>query len=159
MSRTQRDAAVRCFMAKDRATVMLMSSKCGGVGLNLTRANRQYPALTYLNDELNHPIRCHFAWPRLEWSHWKSSFWPCPSSRSGSSGLRQPSRHSEHSRGSYPCFATEEEELSRWMSRGREWKEDWEDECQGIGKLWVWLFLFQGLFVECTVSCSVWPRP
>ncbi|KAH8097049.1 SNF2 family N-terminal domain-containing protein [Cristinia sonorae] len=40
MSRNQRDVAVRVFMAKDRAMVMLMSLKCGGVGLNLTRANR-----------------------------------------------------------------------------------------------------------------------
>ncbi|KAI0070755.1 hypothetical protein K474DRAFT_702536 [Panus rudis PR-1116 ss-1] len=40
MSRHQRDQAVRVFMSKDRATIMLMSLKCGGVGLNLTRANR-----------------------------------------------------------------------------------------------------------------------
>ncbi|KZP29288.1 hypothetical protein FIBSPDRAFT_917412 [Athelia psychrophila] len=40
MSRPKRDAAVRVFMAKDKAQVMLMSLKCGGVGLNLTRANR-----------------------------------------------------------------------------------------------------------------------
>ncbi|KAJ3999884.1 SNF2 superfamily protein [Lentinula boryana] len=39
MSRTKRDVAVRLFMAKDKARVMLMSLKCGGVGLNLTRAN------------------------------------------------------------------------------------------------------------------------
>ncbi|KAL1667297.1 SNF2 family N-terminal domain-containing protein [Schizophyllum commune] len=39
MSRNARDAAVRAFMAKDKAKVMLMSLKCGGVGLNLTRAN------------------------------------------------------------------------------------------------------------------------
>ncbi|KAF7976186.1 hypothetical protein HWV62_7352 [Athelia sp. TMB] len=40
MSRPKRDAAVRVFMAKDKAQIMLMSLKCGGVGLNLTRANR-----------------------------------------------------------------------------------------------------------------------
>ena len=40
MSRATRDKAVRVFMSKDKATVMLMSLKCGGVGLNLTRANR-----------------------------------------------------------------------------------------------------------------------
>ncbi|KAJ3559162.1 hypothetical protein NM688_g505 [Phlebia brevispora] len=40
MIRSKRDTAVRVFMAKDKATVMLMSMKCGGVGLNLTRANR-----------------------------------------------------------------------------------------------------------------------
>ncbi|KAL1744579.1 SNF2 family N-terminal domain-containing protein [Schizophyllum fasciatum] len=39
MHRNARDAAVRAFMAKDKAKVMLMSLKCGGVGLNLTRAN------------------------------------------------------------------------------------------------------------------------
>ncbi|KAJ3780230.1 SNF2 family N-terminal domain-containing protein, partial [Lentinula aff. detonsa] len=41
MSRTERDVSVRLFMAKDKdkARVMLMSLKCGGVGLNLTRAN------------------------------------------------------------------------------------------------------------------------
>ncbi|KAJ3796224.1 SNF2 family N-terminal domain-containing protein [Lentinula aff. detonsa] len=39
MSRTKREVAVRLFMAKDKARVMLMSLKCGGVGLNLTRAN------------------------------------------------------------------------------------------------------------------------
>ena len=40
MTRHQRDNAIRVFMSKDKATVMLMSLKCGGVGLNLTRANR-----------------------------------------------------------------------------------------------------------------------
>ncbi|GBE87557.1 hypothetical protein SCP_1102340 [Sparassis crispa] len=40
MNRQKRDQAVRVFMSKDKATVMLMSLKCGGVGLNLTRANR-----------------------------------------------------------------------------------------------------------------------
>ncbi|TFK47603.1 P-loop containing nucleoside triphosphate hydrolase protein [Heliocybe sulcata] len=40
MDRAKRDQAVRVFMAKDKAKVMLMSLKCGGVGLNLTRANR-----------------------------------------------------------------------------------------------------------------------
>ncbi|KDQ60258.1 hypothetical protein JAAARDRAFT_205244 [Jaapia argillacea MUCL 33604] len=40
MNRAKRDQAVRVFMSKDKATVMLMSLKCGGVGLNLTRANR-----------------------------------------------------------------------------------------------------------------------
>ncbi|THH32586.1 hypothetical protein EUX98_g1602 [Antrodiella citrinella] len=40
MSRAQRDTAVRVFMSKDKAKIMLMSLKCGGVGLNLTRANR-----------------------------------------------------------------------------------------------------------------------
>ncbi|EGO03554.1 hypothetical protein SERLA73DRAFT_69411 [Serpula lacrymans var. lacrymans S7.3] len=40
MNRAKRDQAVRVFMAKDKAQVMLMSLKCGGVGLNLTRANR-----------------------------------------------------------------------------------------------------------------------
>ncbi|KAJ4468754.1 SNF2 superfamily protein [Lentinula aciculospora] len=39
MNRTKRNAAVRSFMSKDKARVMLMSLKCGGVGLNLTRAN------------------------------------------------------------------------------------------------------------------------
>ncbi|KAH7924689.1 hypothetical protein BV22DRAFT_1012721 [Leucogyrophana mollusca] len=40
MSRAQRDQAVRAFMIGSKAEVMLMSLKCGGVGLNLTRANR-----------------------------------------------------------------------------------------------------------------------
>ncbi|KAG0702167.1 SNF2 family N-terminal domain-containing protein [Suillus ampliporus] len=40
MSRNQRDQAVRVFMMGNTAQVMLMSLKCGGVGLNLTRANR-----------------------------------------------------------------------------------------------------------------------
>jgi SNF2 family DNA or RNA helicase len=39
MTRTKRDQAVKVFMAKEKARVMLMSLKCGGVGLNLTRAN------------------------------------------------------------------------------------------------------------------------
>ncbi|KAF8067663.1 SNF2 family N-terminal domain-containing protein [Lyophyllum atratum] len=39
MNRSKRDQAVRVFMSKDKARVMLMSLKCGGVGLNLTRAN------------------------------------------------------------------------------------------------------------------------
>jgi SNF2 family DNA or RNA helicase len=42
MNRKKRDQAVRIFMAKDKAQVMLMSLKCGGVGLNLTRANRAF---------------------------------------------------------------------------------------------------------------------
>ncbi|KIP09902.1 hypothetical protein PHLGIDRAFT_101971 [Phlebiopsis gigantea 11061_1 CR5-6] len=40
MRRGERDRVVRAFMSKDKAAVMLMSLKCGGVGLNLTRANR-----------------------------------------------------------------------------------------------------------------------
>ncbi|PCH44932.1 hypothetical protein WOLCODRAFT_145249 [Wolfiporia cocos MD-104 SS10] len=40
MNRHKRDQAVRVFMSRDNATIMLMSLKCGGVGLNLTRANR-----------------------------------------------------------------------------------------------------------------------
>lgn len=43
MSRNQRDQAVRVFMMGSTAQVMLMSLKCGGVGLNLTRANRMPP--------------------------------------------------------------------------------------------------------------------
>jgi len=39
MNTTKRDQAVQVFMSKDKARVMLMSLKCGGVGLNLTRAN------------------------------------------------------------------------------------------------------------------------
>ncbi|CAA7263247.1 unnamed protein product [Cyclocybe aegerita] len=39
MDRTKRDQAVKVFMAREKARVMLMSLKCGGVGLNLTRAN------------------------------------------------------------------------------------------------------------------------
>ncbi|KAF8906844.1 SNF2 family N-terminal domain-containing protein [Gymnopilus junonius] len=39
MTRPQRDRAVQVFMSKEKARVMLMSLKCGGVGLNLTRAN------------------------------------------------------------------------------------------------------------------------
>ncbi|KAJ7721949.1 SNF2 superfamily protein [Mycena maculata] len=39
MNRNKRDQAVQVFMSKDKARVMLMSLKCGGVGLNLTRAN------------------------------------------------------------------------------------------------------------------------
>ncbi|PPQ65037.1 hypothetical protein CVT24_008185 [Panaeolus cyanescens] len=39
MDRNKRDQAVRVFMSKDKARIMLMSLKCGGVGLNLTRAN------------------------------------------------------------------------------------------------------------------------
>lgn len=42
MNRNKRDLAVRHFMAKKKSQVMLLSLKCGGVGLNLTRANRQY---------------------------------------------------------------------------------------------------------------------
>ncbi|KAJ7484700.1 SNF2 superfamily protein [Mycena latifolia] len=39
MNPNKRAQAVQVFMAKDKARVMLMSLKCGGVGLNLTRAN------------------------------------------------------------------------------------------------------------------------
>lgn len=42
MSRPQRDLAVRAFMLKENVQVLLMSLKCGGVGLNLTRANRAF---------------------------------------------------------------------------------------------------------------------
>jgi hypothetical protein len=34
MNRQKRDQAVRVFMAKDKAQIMLMSLKCGGVGLS-----------------------------------------------------------------------------------------------------------------------------
>jgi hypothetical protein len=40
MSRDERDKTISLFMTDDRATVLLMSLRCGGVGLNLTRANR-----------------------------------------------------------------------------------------------------------------------
>ncbi|KIJ39030.1 hypothetical protein M422DRAFT_175767 [Sphaerobolus stellatus SS14] len=40
MSTKARDQAVRMFMSQGKARIMLMSLKCGGVGLNLTRANR-----------------------------------------------------------------------------------------------------------------------
>lgn len=33
MNRQKRDQAVRVFMAQDKAQIMLMSLKCGGVGL------------------------------------------------------------------------------------------------------------------------------
>ncbi|KAI0089494.1 SNF2 family N-terminal domain-containing protein [Irpex rosettiformis] len=39
MTIRKRTQAVQEFMSRDKATVMLMSQKCGGVGLNLTRAN------------------------------------------------------------------------------------------------------------------------
>ncbi|KAK0211484.1 SNF2 family N-terminal domain-containing protein [Armillaria fumosa] len=40
MSRPARDLSIRAFMStRESAKVMLMSLKCGGVGLNLTRAN------------------------------------------------------------------------------------------------------------------------
>ncbi|KAK1219704.1 hypothetical protein PQX77_017565 [Marasmius sp. AFHP31] len=39
MTRVKREQAVRVFMSKDNAPIMLMSMKCGGVGLNLTRGN------------------------------------------------------------------------------------------------------------------------
>ncbi|KAF7323759.1 SNF2 superfamily protein [Mycena kentingensis (nom. inval.)] len=39
MTPAQRQSSVNVFMSKDKARVMLMSLKCGGVGLNLTRAN------------------------------------------------------------------------------------------------------------------------
>ncbi|TFK39291.1 SNF2 family N-terminal domain-containing protein [Crucibulum laeve] len=39
MNRAKRKQAIQVFMSKDKARVMLMSLKCGGVGLNLTRAN------------------------------------------------------------------------------------------------------------------------
>jgi len=32
MTRIQRDAAVRVFLSRDKAPIMLMSQKCGGVG-------------------------------------------------------------------------------------------------------------------------------
>jgi SNF2 family DNA or RNA helicase len=35
MIRQKRDKAIRVFMAEDKAPVMLMSLKCGGVGLCL----------------------------------------------------------------------------------------------------------------------------
>ncbi|KIY70851.1 hypothetical protein CYLTODRAFT_419390 [Cylindrobasidium torrendii FP15055 ss-10] len=39
MSTQHRETAVRVFMSRDKERVMLLSLKCGGVGLNLTRAN------------------------------------------------------------------------------------------------------------------------
>lgn len=40
MSRTQRDDSVRILAKSKKCKIMLMSLKCGGVGLNLVRANR-----------------------------------------------------------------------------------------------------------------------
>ncbi|KAI0035171.1 SNF2 family N-terminal domain-containing protein [Vararia minispora EC-137] len=40
MSMRKRDVAVRLFQSKEKPRLMLMSTKCGGVGLNLTRGNR-----------------------------------------------------------------------------------------------------------------------
>ena len=65
MSRDERNRAVRAFMAKDNATVMLMSLKCGGVGLNLTRANREpavEPRQGALTDLLIGVISLDMAW-------------------------------------------------------------------------------------------------
>lgn len=39
-NRAKRDQAIRVFMSKDSAPIMLMSLKCGAFGLNITRANR-----------------------------------------------------------------------------------------------------------------------
>jgi len=39
MSRTQRDQAVKVFMAKEKARVMLMSLKCGGMSPAPTNGN------------------------------------------------------------------------------------------------------------------------
>lgn len=39
-NRAKRDHAIRIFMRKDSAPIMLMSLKCGAFGLNITRANR-----------------------------------------------------------------------------------------------------------------------
>jgi SNF2 family DNA or RNA helicase len=36
----QREKAVKVFQDREKARIMLMSAKCGGVGLNLTRGNR-----------------------------------------------------------------------------------------------------------------------
>lgn len=45
MNRADRQKAVRIFMSRDKAKIMLMSLKCGGVGLNLARANRGFTFL------------------------------------------------------------------------------------------------------------------
>lgn len=48
MNRQKRDQAVRVFMAKDKAQIMLMSLKCGGVGLSrfpLLFAFRQFTSV------------------------------------------------------------------------------------------------------------------
>ncbi len=41
MTLGKRKQAVDEFMNKDKATIMLMSLRCGGVGLDLKRANRK----------------------------------------------------------------------------------------------------------------------
>jgi hypothetical protein len=39
MNRSKRDQAVRVFMSKDKARVMLMSLKCGGVSFRVIEEN------------------------------------------------------------------------------------------------------------------------
>jgi hypothetical protein len=60
MSRSQRDQAVRVFMMGNTAQVMLMSLKCGGVGLNLTRANRK--PLRFLTSLYSDSSQASFHW-------------------------------------------------------------------------------------------------
>jgi SNF2 family DNA or RNA helicase len=45
MSISDREKSIRVFMHKEDVHIMLMSLKCGGVGLNLTRANREEHSL------------------------------------------------------------------------------------------------------------------
>jgi SNF2 family DNA or RNA helicase len=55
MNRKMRDQAIRVFMTKEKVSVMLMSLKCGGVGLNLTRANRKFLSPPHAESALRRP--------------------------------------------------------------------------------------------------------
>ena len=95
MNREKRDASVRAFMKGDKATIMLMSLKCGGVGLNLTRANSKHRQLCSLA-EISLYHRSHLSGPGMERGCRESGFRPCPSLGSEEGSPCPPSCYSRH---------------------------------------------------------------
>ena len=66
MTLPKRETAVRVFQSREKARIMLMSRACGGVGLNLTRGNREYHfccQFCIISDGMS---RRHLYGPRME---------------------------------------------------------------------------------------------
>ena len=68
MNREKRDHTIRVFMAKDNAQIMLMSLKCGGVGLCLLFLNFAFIDLHWIfrRFESDKSQSCHLVGPGLE---------------------------------------------------------------------------------------------
>jgi hypothetical protein len=67
MTLGERLQAVRTFQQHDKAMILLMSLKAGGVGLNLTRGNRKHSFRLYLSFETLTRLQVSSTWVRSKW--------------------------------------------------------------------------------------------